>query len=247
MSVQLDATDDSIDLTTAAALFPRNSAATFSFWLWPTIDVVGGGDPRILVKDTSHAISITATKALAFEVDNAIDALYVQTANSVVTFSTWQHVLVTWDGSNTAANVHIYVNGTETTYASQLSGSNTAIDNSASTAILGNVVSGGTRPLGGRLHGFAVYNVVLSAPNIAKLANSGNIRGTVGIPLTISGLQIYLPLDDYTDGSSNTGRTYRDKSGAGIDGTGNWGANASGMTSRVEQGYLEGGINVWGS
>jgi hypothetical protein len=100
----------------------------------------------------------------------------------------WQHVVATWDGSATAANVHLYVNGMETPYSVQTDGASIAGDASRDMHIGGR--SAGIYAFDGGIDDVRVYNRVLSSDEIADLYGSGNgcrppfVDATSGCPST---------------------------------------------------------------
>src|SRR3989344_5358177 len=66
--------------------------------------------------------NFAGTNALSLGKDYATTDLNRTTSNSTVTMSAWNYVVVTWDGSATATNILIYVNGAETTYQTTTNG-----------------------------------------------------------------------------------------------------------------------------
>ena len=62
-------------------------------------------------------LTITATNQIAFiHLDNTLSGanqLDRRSSNNSFSLTTWHHLLLTWDGSQTAANAHIYIDGTE--------------------------------------------------------------------------------------------------------------------------------------
>ncbi len=250
MSVKFDNADDLINCGTSDTLFPENAAVTVSAWILATSEGQGPSG-RIICRSITGGgtdgihFQFEVTAALHFFITGTTNT-DAQSANNAVTFGQWQHVLVTWDGSTTATNIHIYVNGAEVSYVNQSNGL-LPNDTSAFTTYIGNR-GNGARCFDGRIAEVAVWNSVLSAGAIATLYNSGSMRGSAGLPLTvgIGNLKAYWPLSDFADGTSANSLVYKDKSGAGLDGTGSWGANASGLTSFVEQGFMSSAAGMWG-
>ena len=82
----------------------------------------------------------------------------------------WNHVAVTWDGSPTANNVHIYVNGIESTYQLSTSGFGTRATDTISKLYIGNNQSN-TSGWAGNIDQVRIYNQILSIQEINALAS----------------------------------------------------------------------------
>ena len=99
--------------TMGNAVFTENGAVTFSAWIKPNSTGGLGGDGRIVQRASSGVlngpyVSLTPTNTTVFRVDGATDL--VRTAsNNAITLGAWQHIALTWDGSLTATNAHIYM------------------------------------------------------------------------------------------------------------------------------------------
>lgn len=215
MAINFDAVDDRINFGTLGdQVFTENGVITISAWIYPRS---GGtaGIGRIVNRGSSlvsHGprFAMTTTSTLSFQIQ-ATTQMVRNSSNNSVTFNIWQHVLVTWTGDVTlASDVHIYVNGIETSYKTTTNGSSPATDNSTRELVIGNN-SDFTRDFDGWIEEVAIWNVILTASEIAQLACPR--RGT---PLQIqpSSLQLYVPMDDFQDGVTASGaNTIRDLSG----------------------------------
>lgn len=141
--------------------------------------------------------------------------LFRESVDNTVELGVWQHYAITWDGSVTGTNIHIYKNGIEVAYAAtQTSG---GIIPSDATRILS---IGGDNTVSDYLNGYmsdvAIWNVELSLSEIAMLSSSRK----KGIPLNIrpKNLKFYMPLDDCADKTGCVG-SFLDRSGFGSNGT----------------------------
>src|SRR3989338_2851638 len=65
---------------------------------------------------------VWTSNTLRFFVEHTGTDLDVISSSNKLTFNKWNHALVTYDGSTLASNVHIYINGVETTYGTQTNG-----------------------------------------------------------------------------------------------------------------------------
>lgn len=96
--------------------------------------------------------------------------LRVQTSNSTLAKNIWQHILLTWDGSLTATNVHIYVNGIEVGYQTQTNGVGNREDDSTGTFDIGNATASSyERAFNGLIDVPSVYNRILSTFEAVQL------------------------------------------------------------------------------
>jgi len=229
--IEFDGVDDYIDCGSATGLdniAAINNAITISAW----INSAGAGDslyPTIVDKLLLDAgwkfgLSTTNTKVVFYHYCSGND-LDKQT-NAIITDNSWYHTLITWDNSLIAANVHIYVNNVEPTYAISIDGT-TALQSDAANNLRIGARSATGGEFKGKISEVAIWSAILTASQIALLANS-KIKG---MPLQIqpAKLVMYLPLDDITIGQRGQSRTFYDLSGNKNHGTGVSGT--SGLTS----------------
>ena len=221
MPVNFDAIDEIIDCGSGGSI---SNLTSMSLSWWQYVRSNGEGNlGRVFEKRSATAqvkvIFHTSVIAQSLNWEHATDGttLDVDMAAGTLTFNVWQHIIMTWDGSLIATNVHFYLNGTETSYLTQQNGTGTlALDDTGSWYI-------GNRPVGDRTSDaiyseFAVWNVVLSNSEISQLSQSK----VKGIPYQIrpSNLVAYWPLDDFSDNqvASGTG-SVRDRSSNANHGT----------------------------
>lgn len=95
-----------------------------------------------------------------------------QTNNNLIKPRIWQHVVVTWDGSTTSSNVHIYYNGEEATY--QGGGNATALDPDPSISFTIGARADNSNSMDGAIDEVRVYNRVLPLEEIKGLYNAGS-------------------------------------------------------------------------
>lgn len=167
-------TNQYIDVGSSNSYFATTSPTTISAWIYPK-SIGGGSSGRIIHRRGTADVNggdfqLTATNALLFGFDGTT-ALRRTSSNNAVSLNSWQHVLATWDGSLTASNIHLFVNGAETSYQTTQNGSGIYETNNQSTRI-GNRHDGG-RTFDGTIDEVRVYNRVLSADEIKRLYNMG--------------------------------------------------------------------------
>jgi len=203
--VDFDGTDDFVDGTVSLS-------GSFSISMWAFIQSFTVGGAVLSGESVTWFMQIGGSNKLQFS--NAVG-----TAPSL---NTWIHLAGTFNSSDN--NNKLYVDGT----------------NTATVAI--SIVSTTDFNIGKRGDGVflncivtdvAIWTTVLTDAEISLLADSKIKR----IPLQIqsSSLVVYLPLDDEEDGSSSDGDTFRDLSGNGNNGTGDDGANNTGLTAKAEE------------
>jgi len=108
------------DLYTAADTdFNFDGSGAFSFSTWSNQTTLANDGYLIAHLKSSgnyegYTLQVNNSGKLIFYIgaENAgSNIVYVQTGNGVITTGAWYHVVVTYDGSKTAAGVKIYVNG----------------------------------------------------------------------------------------------------------------------------------------
>lgn len=90
-----------------------------------------------------------------------------QKTTSLIT-GAWHHLLYTWDGSTTAANSHIYFDGTEISYDDTTNGA--SLTAATGKWAIGARIYDDARNTDGRMAEVGFWNRVLSAGEIAALA-----------------------------------------------------------------------------
>ncbi len=145
----------------------------------------------------------------------------------------WYHFAATKNtGGDPATAMNFYINGLLETITETGDGVFGTMTNNLNVGFFGRTSGTFRAYVGGTLSDVAIYNKVLSATEISILSSSRVKR----MPLQISpsNLLAYWPLDDQPDGTSGDGDTFRDLSGNGNNGTGDDGANNTGLTALAE-------------
>lgn len=216
-AVLFDGSNDVLGFGTMGdAVFKENAPLSISLWFKAT--TLGEANSGVFMRrGTDRLLRVTATDAIVFNIAGAT-ILTRQSANSVFALNTWTHLCLTWDGSTTAANSHIYINGTEVSYATTTDGA-TPTDNAAETLTIGNN-NATSASFDGQMSDVFVSSFVLKVGDIANLSKSR----TFGVPLMCSTATgtgwAYWPLWDFSDGATVTGAgTIRDLSPNAYHGT----------------------------
>ena len=213
---------------------------SISFWIYPR--TAGAGNFGYCVaKVNSEAVNegyweiffASVATALSFKKNYTTADLVRRMSNGSLTVNVWQHVVLTWDGSSTAANAHYYINGTEPSYLTTTNGSGTKNSDALLPFLIGNSFNG----VGSGDHiitEVGLWNVVLNNSEIQALAKSR----VKGIPLQIrpSALVGYWPLDDFPDGlASGATLGIRDRTKNNNNGTQGFATGGGNNTFLAEQ------------
>lgn len=206
-------------------------------WIYPTsVGCIKSG--RIIDRRNNTAargifFSLSTTNCLRFQVSGDTN-LRVVTADNTIILNTWQSVGVTWDGSTTATNAKVYINGIETTYKTQDNGL-VLRDNAADTTRLGGTDTW-SNPYDGLISDVSVWaNLVLTPLEMLRLSSSK--MKFHSLQVQPDSLRRYWPLDDFSDGISISGvNVVMDRSSIQIAGSPLFftnGANPSGVAEQV--------------
>jgi len=172
-----DIGDDYIDM---GQVLQGLSTMSVSAWIYPAND-----SSQMVIADHSDTqggggegwvfyLRYAADGDIGFSVlTDTNDARHVSTGGAI-TPNAWNHVVVTWDGSMTASNIHIYVNGTEVSYGASQNGSGGHSDGSTSLTI-----GAPSSDMDGNIDDVRIYNRALSADEIAALYA---VRSTADAP-----------------------------------------------------------------
>jgi hypothetical protein len=177
-----DGSNDALNAGSAAVL-DNLSAMTLSVWVKLNSYGAGGGGYLINKGDNNsggHGWSLSVSQSnglITFTARYNTTSLLSQGAANTFSLSDmnkWVHIMVTWDGSaNSASGVHIYKNGSEISYSSQVNGSSSYLSDAADNLNIGDggLISG--RQSNGIFDDVRIYNRVLSARELSQIYNSG--------------------------------------------------------------------------
>ncbi len=114
-------------------------------WIYPKSTGEGGANGGVIIGKATGPTNtvangwfffVTTSNALEFTSDGSTTDL-LRLTSSTLTLNTWSHVAVTWDGSTTATNCKIYINGVEAAYSTTTNGNGLTSD-ATPTLIIGN-------------------------------------------------------------------------------------------------------------
>jgi hypothetical protein len=165
---------------------------TYSAWIRPS-SFGGASKGRIVQKNVSGSslgnrlLSINnsdITKGLSFTARFSSLPVQNYSSNNVITLNTWQHVVVTWDGTTDRTHINYYVNGVLTGRQDGPDGQDGSgsVNSDAGCAILIGAQGGGgsdcnltdgTRQFDGQIDDVRVYNRALTAQEVNRLYNMG--------------------------------------------------------------------------
>jgi len=182
---RFDGTDDFLDMGSDATLDDLGPL-TVSAWINPDTTGEGSAGKVIAKYDTGTGrwfleIDDTAPEVETFEFnkDHATTDLARVASNSTVSLTSWQQVVVTWDGTTTASNIHIYKNGAEVSYAVTTNGAGAENSDAGEPLIIGARADNGNA-YDGYIDEVRVSNVVRTADWIKTAYNNTNAPGDIG-------------------------------------------------------------------
>ncbi len=180
--LQFDGVNDVVNAgsgTTLANLGPMSLSA----WIYPrTKGECGGNECGTIVDKTGNATNgwklaigdnSGSDRRLRFTADTSGAQVIRASADGSITFNTWQHVVMTWDGGTTASNVRFYINGVEPSYTNTADGGTPRDNDSTNPFLIGALGVAGPVAFDGLIDDVRIYNRALSASEIMKLYNMG--------------------------------------------------------------------------
>jgi hypothetical protein len=197
------ASGDVISLGSATSLDDLfNGGATMMAWVNPASS--GGGSLGRVFDKTQYLFysnNSSATNAWTLQhLRSSTTGRWNMPANSV-SYNTWQHVVVAYDGSSTANNAIFYKDGVSQTVTEDSTPAGTIAADAANTLYLGNRAAG-DRQFDGRIVDARAYNRILTANEIATIYAC---RGHDGI---VSGLVGRWKCDELSPGTTASGTLY---------------------------------------
>jgi hypothetical protein len=145
------------------------AGATLVAWVNP-VTAGGNSTGRIFDKVTFifFGNNSTATDTFTFEHARAGTIGRWRMPSSQMSFSVWQHVAVTYDGSSTTNDPIFYHDGVSVTVTEMSTPTSTIASDAANSLQIANVVAN-NRTFDGRIEDARVYNRILSAQEIATI------------------------------------------------------------------------------
>jgi hypothetical protein len=141
------------------------------------------GSANVGAGEGDWAFRLSTTNKLEFVKGADTTVLTVMASNAFPTKS-WHHVAFTWDGSLTATNVHIYVDGVEVSYGTQTNGASAKVSDSSLSVAIGGSVNRFLGEVGGKIDDVRLYNRVLSMGEVKRLYEIGATAKVSATPQT---------------------------------------------------------------
>jgi hypothetical protein len=172
-ALDFDGSNDRISIGTADILTENGSLAIVA-WINPDADQNGAILSRRTTAGSAGTVDFRiqndVTKSLRFRVVGSTSLLRQSVADSIST-GVWNHVAVTWDGSTTASNIVLYVNGSEVTYQTTTNGS-ALYDNSGGTTKIGNIFDNLVQ-YNGKMDDLAYFTSGIDSTDINDIMDNG--------------------------------------------------------------------------
>ena len=170
-AASFDGTGDGVDLGSDSSL---DNLSTFSVCAWIKTSTYGLNTyPTIFDKSSS------GNNGWNFYLNSINDDLSLYTGESgyreqdaIVTDNNWHHVCGTWDGTDGAGGIKVYLNGSEATSGGQNGDLGGTLNDAAFNLTIGN--SGNNNEFTGLIDDARLYNVELNSTDISNIYNSGN-------------------------------------------------------------------------
>ena len=233
-TLSFDGDGDYVDISASSTL-GLTSALTFEAWIKPS--AYGTWD-RILESNVGccTVLGLSENKGVYFGLTKGGSQYYIN-GTSPVSLGTWQHVVGTWDGTT----MKTYVNGIQKDTMS-LAG---PIDDKSSAAWkIGRYVGGTGYDFSGLIDEVKIYDYARTQAQIAYDYNKGKPiahyrfdEGTGPITRNDSSSAhegaapfAWYRMDEATSGSANGTDNILDETGNASHGSGNYGANTTGMS-----------------
>lgn len=206
---QFDGSDDRIDWDNIY----NNASGAQTVAAWVKIDDVPSSYRYMLCThqsgNTAYAVIFyfrfsDATNYIYYlEVNGTTPLIHATTQIAETTLTgKWLHCLATWDGSTTAANIKLYINGVEQVYGTTQNGVSLAAA-TGKWSIGGRIYDNG-RNLDGAIGEVAVWDRVLNSTEIAQMCSFGPLYSATNLP---SGLRFCVHPDEPKDLITNTSGT----------------------------------------
>ena len=192
-AVQFDGNDDILTLTDDDAFSPTNGVTdtpfSISAWVWVG-DIATDNGPfvtksnNLIAVGNEYIFKHANGKLGAFIYDSLLsangNAIRAQAPTASLTSTTWHHVAMTYDGSNTAAGMNLYTDGSLTASATSQAGTYVRLRNTATPLTFGSTEDGANvnRRFEDYLADICYFNKELSAAEVLEIFNG--TEGVVG-------------------------------------------------------------------
>jgi len=213
-----DGADDRLFCGTSTNMIPATNQISIAAWVNVNnvlSNVVFGRTAISNAEPYFFRVQIGAGIRLAIKTGGVVTQV---SGGPTLAIGRWYHIAGTWDG----ANVRLYTDGVLVAGPTAKTGT---FDVNAATAAVG-ILDQGTIPFGGLMDDLRVYSRALSASEIATLAGSRSRQPPE------DGMFLYLPMDEYPDGTAVDGMKFVDRSTNRFTCTGDDGANNTGLIAR---------------
>ena len=208
MGYLFDGTTSNIRAGSAASL---NNMEPFTWSAWVFPETFGESNVGVIFQKGSSlqsgqmGFSLASNGALRFSRDYATTDIMLLSSTAAITLNVWQHVCLTWTGSNAATSARMYVNGNEVTYSVLTNGVGAKNSDAAVFLNVGNR-GGFDNTFDGQITEVACWgSAILSLDQINLLASSRIKRLPLQLTSSTGSLRLYYPLDNYPDGAAVTG------------------------------------------
>ena len=166
-ALQLDEANSFMDAGLKSSLSNLH-ALTFSAWIYPqTLNSVEHIVDKGGANNSGWMINFEANARLQFLAYFTNGSTERTSDYNLIEQNVWQHIVVTWDGSAMAANVKMYLNGSEMANRATFDGRGSRKNDAAYHLYIGDATT--LSPFYGLIDEVRIYNRVLSTDEIQRL------------------------------------------------------------------------------
>jgi hypothetical protein len=215
--LEFDGVDDNVNLGTGNNL-GNLSPLTYSAWIKPDSHGESNQGHIISKEFSTKRLYLDPTGQIFFEIlFDGGSHVNINSVSNSVTMGKWQHVVVTWDGSNPASGVKVYVDNAQVASSFTNDGIGSPQSESSDDYLIGNR-GAGDRTFNGLIDDVRIYNRALSADEIKRLYKIG-ATAKISTTQTTDSLKTGLVGHWTFDGKHMSGTHAYDASGNGNRGT----------------------------
>ena len=169
------ASGDYITYGTTNTVLQVGNPVTVTMWVYITAHGATGGE--LIGKQASTTsgvfflVNVAGTDTFPELIVRGSTAMNREGGTSGIPLNAWTFLALTWDGSATDTNIHIYINNSEISYQNQQNG--VSLASNAGNVISTGGDSFGNKPFVGLITNVGVFSSILSSTALTSIYNYG--------------------------------------------------------------------------
>lgn len=158
------------------------------------------GDVQYALSIASMSTSSFATNRFSLTIYGTFPGVFIRiTSTEIAKRNRWQHITVTYDGSETSAGLKMYINGVlDSTATKDSAGSYTGAFGSSNLRFFGGTVQTASNAFAGSMRDLAIWNKELSALEVAELCPTTTPIDVTAVSFYGSAITAFWPLHTTT-------------------------------------------------